>query len=319
MKLTNLCILFVVLELCIILVINSRLDNLSAISDKGIAYNQALDNAVDDGTMNLVELDSKRNVVLNKERAVEQFFMSLYANFGVMKDPIMQTKLSEHIPIILVTDYDGFYIYYMDTYITADSVEIISRWSEKYPYTYDDNYYIYKFTFGDKVTLYEKSTGEIITGNDKELGEIYTDSVMAEEDTFDTIRRTAIINVLEKQMNYYINRYNTIGLQFGVTYQFWLPKIDKTDWYRTIDDISLFVIFQNYPYHTASLDTYNRYSFGGARISKAKQYYVKEVDGISYYHKQNCLYIDKNGQGIAYYLKEDCAMIGAFPCPLCKP
>lgn len=319
MKLTNLCILFVVLEVSLIIIMDSRTDHLTVIGEKSIMYNQAIDNSVDDGVMDLVEVDSKRNIVLNKEKAVEQFFVSLYANFGITADEVMQRKLREHIPIILVTDFDGFYIYYMESYKTVDNVILSSRWSEKYPYTYEDYNFVYKFTFGDTVTLYDRAAEEIIYGNYKELGEKYTESVMAKEDTFDKIRRTAIIQELEKQMNYYINRYNTISYQFGITYQFWLPNIDKADWYRTIDDISIFVIFQNYPYYTGSLDTYNRYSFGGARITKSTKYYILEVEGIRYYHKDNCAYIGRNKPDTAYFTKEESAGKGAFPCTVCKP
>lgn len=295
------------------------MNHLTAINGKALEYNKALDSSVDDGTMDLVEVDSKRNVVLNKEKAVEQFFVSLYANFGATDDDILQRKLREHIPIILITDQDGFYIYYMDTYEALEDVILEGRWSEKYPYIYEEDNFIYKFTFGDSVTMYDKDTNELLTGNYKELGQLYTGSVMAKEDTFDAVRRTAIIHEIERWMNYYINRYNNIAYQFGITYQFWLPTIDKADWYRSIDDISMFVIFQNYPYYTGSLDTYNRYAFGGARISKSKMYYIKEVNGLNYYHKENCYYIDLNGQENAYFTKEECALEGAFPCPYCNP
>jgi hypothetical protein len=294
------------------------MNHLTAVNGKSMEYNRFLDSAVDDGTRDLVEIDSRREIYLNKEKAVEQFFVSLYSNFGVIEDELKQRKLQEHIPIILVTDQKGFYLYYLDTYETNEGIIIGGRWSEEYPYTYEDDNYIYNFTLGDTVTAYIKSANAIITGNYKELGTLYTDSVMA-KDTFDTIRRLAIIHKLENKMNYYINRYNTIAYQYGITYQFWLPSIDKADWYRTIDDISMFVIFQNYPYYTGSLDTYNRYGFGGARITKSNLYFVKVINGIKYYHKEECAYLDINGLENAYFTKEECALEGAFPCLNCNP
>ncbi len=319
MKLTNLCILFIILEVSIITAINTRINHLTGIYSKTVEYNKALDSSVDDGTMDLVEVDSKRNIVLNKEKAVDQFFNSLYANFGVMDNGILQRRLREYIPIILITDENGFYIYYMDQYVEQGEVVLGDRWSEKYPYIYEDNGFIYKFTLGDMVTLYNKDTQEFITGNYKELGTIYTESIMAKKDIFDSIRRTAIIHAIEVKMNYYINKYNHMASQFGITYQFWLPIIDRADWYRTIDDISMFVIFQNYPYNAGSLDTYNRYAFGGARITKSHLYYIKNLNSIKYYHKENCRYLTVNGQENWYYTKEECALEGAFPCPYCNP
>ncbi|MFV0342609.1 MAG: hypothetical protein ACK5JH_06905 [Anaerocolumna sp.] len=319
MKLTNLGVLFVVLELCLLFVLDHRMNHLTALHNKTIEYNKALDSSVDNGTHNLVEVDSKRNIVLNKEEAVERFFYSLYANFGVVDDGIQQRILREHVPILLITDVDGFYIYYKELYESEGNQIIGARWSEKYPYVYEDNNYIYKFTLEDEVTLYHKEREERITGNYKELGLLYTDSVVNNEDTYDTIRRLAIIEEMEKWMNFYINQYNSIAYECGITYQFWLPRVEKTDWYRTIDDISMFVLFQNYPYHVGSQDTYNRYAFGGARISKSSKYFIKEIDDMRYYHKANCTYAWEAGLENAYYTKEDCALEGAFPCPDCNP
>lgn len=321
MKLTNLCIVFVILELSIIFVLDSRINNMVAIVQKKLEYNKSLDSAVDDGTMDLVEIDSNRNIVLNKEKAVEQFFTSLYANFGASKDVASQKRLQESIPLILVTDMDGFYIYYKDTYRKENDVLLTGKWSEKYPFTYRENNLIYKFTFDDTITIYDRSKNEKITGNYKELRDIYPNSILADDDTFDRIRRNVIIGEIEKWMNYYINQYNMIASQFGITYQFWLPSIEKTDWYRTVDDISMFVLFQNYPYYAGSLETYNRYAFGGARITKSRMYYLKnnEDEGILYYHKHNCEYVNPNDGLVSYYTKEECAKNGAFPCPVCTP
>ena len=118
-------------------------------------------------------------------------------------------------------------------------------------------------------------------------------------------------------MNYYINLHNNIAGQYGITYQFWLPRIAKTYWYQTIDDISMLVIFQGYPYNAAGLDTYNRYALSGARIKKSNAYYITEKNGLKLYHKANCKQI--GSFGVPYYTKEECAMEGAFPCPDCNP
>jgi hypothetical protein len=185
------------------------------------------------------------------------------------------------------------------------------------PYAYQDGNLIYSFTLGTYVTLYNKSTNEIYEGEYKDLAAQFPGSIMTNDETYNTIRRNAIIGAIEQSMNYYINLHNRIAYQYGITYQFWLPQIDKTDWYRTIDDISMLVVFQGYSYIPASRDTYNRYALGGARITKSKVYYISEENGLRYYHKAECLLA--NMSSYAYYTKEECALEGAYPCLECRP
>jgi len=317
MKLTNLAIIFFIIELTLITVLDLRTNNLTAVSNRRIEYDKELDSAIEDGVMNLVEVDTKRSLVLNKDAAVNQFYESLFANFGVIGNGQAEKKLKGYIPVILITDTDGFYLYYADTYTVSGETLLSQKWTEKMPYAYQDGNLIYRFTLGTYVTLYDKSTNAIYEGEYKDLAAQFPGSILTNDETFDTVRRNAIIGAIEQSMNNYINLHNSIAYQYGITYQFWLPQIDKTDWYRTIDDISMLVIFQGYPYTPASMDTYNRYALGGARITKSKVYYITETNGLKFYHKADCPHVSTSG--IAYYTKEECALEGAYPCPDCSP
>lgn len=317
MKLTDLVIIFAILDIALFIILGVRTENLDAVNLQQIQYNKALDNAIDDGTKNLVELGEDKKLVLNKDRAVEQFYNSLFSNFGVLGDSRVEEQLKEHIPIILVTDEDGFYILYSEQFASADGNVIKQKWSEKIPYAYEDGNLIIHFTLGDYITVYDSSNNQTIEGEIDDVKSNYPDSFLSDPEAFDLNRRNAIIGTIEKNMNYYINQYNNIAYQFGITYHFWLPRIDKTDWYRTIDDRGMLVIFQGYPY-SVTTDTYNRYAFGGARIKKSKTYFITVENGIKYYHKSNCSHINKS-TGETYYSKEECALEGAFPCPDCNP
>ena len=316
MKITNLAIIFFVLELLMITLIDIRLNNLTAITNKQVEYNKALDNAIDDGVMNLVEVDSNRKLILNKEEAVQQFFESLFANFGVIGNSRLENRLKNYIPVILITDTDGFYINYSELNKSNDEVLTVSKWSEKIPYSYEENNIIYKFTLGDYITLYDGSANLIYEGDYHDLNTHFPGTLLT-KDTFDEIRRSAIIGKIEEKMNYYINLHNNIAEQYGITYRFWLPQINKADWYQTVNNISMLVIFQGYPYNAAGLDTYNRYALSGARIKKNSAYFLTKINNLKIYHRDNCKRIDDSG--IPYYTKEECALEGAYPCPDCNP
>ncbi|SHO47014.1 hypothetical protein [Anaerocolumna xylanovorans] len=318
MKLTDLALIFLVIEILLFSVLDIRFDQLKAVTEKCNAYNRGLDNAVDDGCYFLVEKDSSHNLRINKEKAVEQFFTSLYANFGVIGQPAAEENLNRYIPVILVTDKDGFYIQYSEVIDRGGEKLLVKRWSEKIPYVYEDERIICCFTLDDYVRVFDKASNTTVEGDYRDVKDTVSCSFLQEEGAFDEVRRNTVINEMEKNMEIYMNYYNEIAGQFGITYQFWLPGIDKTDWDRTIDDISLFVVFQGYPYNASSLDTYNRYAFGGARIRKSRTYCITESGGKKYYHKENCTELAGN-LSEPYYSKEECAKEGAFPCLKCIP
>lgn len=312
-------ILFSILAMILFLITDARVNQLTNMVEKKIDYNKRIDSAIDDGIYHLVELDSSRNIVLNKEVAVEQFLNSLYANFHILGLSALETKLKLYIPIIVITDMDGFYIYYTDSFYDQGVSYVSSKWSEKIPYDYEENNIIYNFTMSDYLRLYDKNKNCRLEGVYKELSKQYPKTILEDDTVFDLVRRETIIGHIEEYMNYYINHHNKIAEQYGITYRFVLPQIDQADWYQTIDDISMLVIFQGYPYTENGTDTYNRYALGGARISKNKLYYVeKSLDSeVYYYHKEECNYLLKKQQ--VYMTKEECALQGAFPCPECNP
>ena len=215
-------------------------------------------------------------------------------------------------------DKDGFYIYYYDQYKMDGNSYIRQQWTEKYTYSYEDRDFIYSFTFDSFIKLYDKDLNKVIEGEWYDLGLLYPESnVLSDEKTFDETRRLSIITALEEKMSYYISRYNHIASQFGVSYTFTLPAIEDDVWNRTIDDVSIFVLFQGYPYGYGTLDTYNKYAYGGARVLKSSAYFITMEDGISYYHKDKCNKVTDKAYPI--YDKKICAESGAFACDQCKP
>lgn len=319
MKITNLSLLFVIIMCSIVLTLDIKMNNVQAITSKQIAYKQALDSAVDDAVLSLVEVDSTRELFINKESCLEKFYQSLYANFGILNDKVMQEKMKAYIPVMLVTGEDGYYLYYSLARKVNGTTEIVRQWSEKRPYVLIEDNLIINFTFDDYITIYDMNKLELLQGNYMDLSSVYPMcEVLRDKNRFDEARRTTILNHILDDMNYFINQHNRIAEHFGITYHFSLPSIDREEWYRTIDDIGFFVLFQGYPYGFNTNDVFNQFSYAGARIRKSDCYYIStDVDGKSYYHKETCS--KSINHEYPYYSKKECALRGAYPCSQCNP
>lgn len=324
MKITNLAIIFVLIILSFVSYIDARVNHIVFIAEKKVEYNKAVDSAIDDAVTFLVEIDRNKEIILNRNEAVNKFFSSLYANFGIISNPTKQKMMNYYIPIIAVTDVDGFFILYTDTVYRNGTREIVKRWTEKIPYSYEDGGLVLQFSTGDYVKVYDRYNDKVVEGIYTDLAQTYTNSIMNDnhannkEIKFHDRRVLTIIKKIEEHMIYYINIHNKIAQSFGITYNFNLPAIDNDDWGRSIDGIGFIALFQGYPYGTRLTDIYSRFAFGASRLKKGNAYYIqKYYDGKLYYHRNNCNRLTV--MELPYFSKKECALEGAYACEICIP
>ena len=326
-----------------VLVLNYKADTLKVLDNRTEEYNRNIDQATDDAMQDMIKVTDSFNKTIDLEQCENGFFSSLYSSFGVIDSPVGQNELKAYIPVILVTDTDGFYIMH---HMKNESGSVSQmQWSSKFPYYYsgdlkDTNspskvfHYSVNYRMDDEITLvlqYDGSTN-YYSGKYKYLTSLYpNDKTLANfmsqasqkgklfnPSKFDEIRISAMTYQITKKMNYYVNEHNEIAQNYGITYEFKLPESSMDSFSRAIDSISLMAIFQGYPYGTGTDDVYSRFSLSSSRLFKNNRYVVEQgSDGILYYHRSNCSLI-KDGKK-TYDTKRKCAEHGAYPCPHCNP
>ena len=319
MKMSNYILLFFSICVAFYLPMNHYGMSVVEIGKEQLRYNRNLDNAVEDGLFQLVEKDSSKEIVLNKEKAEENFYQSLYCNFGIPTNRFQQERMKQCVPLLLITDKDGFYINVSRLKKNKNGVQVIEKcWSKKKPYLYTDRDYIYEFTLSNEIKLYNKKKELLIEGDYHDFAGKYPKSkILNRPAIFEEIRRKCIIGHLKEAMEDGLRLHNSVAKMLGVSYQFFFPTVAKEDWYRTIDDVSMLVIFQGYPWRSGN-GYFNRYAIGGARIWKHSAYYVSLGENRKlYYHKEKC---SKRGRReLKYSTKQECALNGAYPCEICRP
>lgn len=338
MKLYHYVIMFVIVAITIIVTIDIKTNNLKAVIDNINQIDNNLDTAIDDAVTKLAEVDGNNNIIINKEAAINSFFLSLYTTFGVISDKDSQTKFNQYIPVVAITMEDGFYILYSDEYKDSNGYSCITkRWSEKIPYFYEDDDFIYGFTLGDIVTLYDKNN--LLSGEDTQrlyrcdYHEIQTgyefsafrltkpNSILLNDELFQEVRKNTIIQCIEDNMAYYTSRHNRIAKQFGITYNFSLPAIKNEEWAPFLDEVSMYVVFQGYPYGHQRGETYNRIASAGAKVSKKQAYYLEQKSWYLVYHRESCPELQGGGtlfMDEPLYDIQSCCKRGAYACPLCN-
>lgn len=358
MRLTKFAVLLSIFAMILLLPVKMSLNEIHKISDLRNRYAIALEEAVDDAMREAVYYDTAEKVKVDVDLIEESFFKTLFINLGCPTDKILQNSVRNYIPVLLFAGEDGYRVNYMTLTRNANNELISNRaWSEVEPYTYVEGRRIFHFYLGENkknfVSCYDGITNDYYEGTVKDLSSM---SIFSVDDTaamcqrsellcdghFDEVRRITIVNALLDGLKYYINQHNKISKQYRLGYKFTLPSIDKSDFERTIDDISLMAIFQGYPYSSVNkrLGFFNEYAIGGARLVKGHDVYVTyDIDSKRpMYHEKTCgrfkeceqywkdnlsLYSTLFGKDYRDALhhpvknKKEAAKKGAYPCTEC--
>ncbi|MCM3339915.1 hypothetical protein M3650_15070 [Paenibacillus sp. MER TA 81-3] len=260
-------------------------------------YNQVLDNAVNDAafTLNTSAIwketeegyESHKRLELRKADAIQAFFNTLYVNFELFADPMGQNQLKQYIPVIAVIGYDGFDVYAEEEFVDLmGEVRLQHVWKPTVPYAYtDEEGNVFSFTLDDFVAIYQPDANRWIEGFQRELKTISTISLLQNDARFDAARRTTIVNAIQHELEYAINKHNEWAARNGVSYTFTLPTISNEEWNNTIDDVGVLAFVQGLP---IGHGTYNNYALGGSRLLKRDVYYGTMINDIKYAFPSRC-------------------------------
>ena len=338
MRIHNYVIIFVVIAIGTFVVLDIKVNSMEAVVRSKAQIERNIITAIDDGMRSLIQTDDSNKLEINKEAGIYSFFASLYSSFGITDDRNSIMKFNQYVPVITIIMEDGYYIFYSDEYQGSDGyMNVSKRWTEKMPYFYEDENFIYRFTLGEVVTLYDKrdSLGGGLSQNvycmdyrDIQGKEEYLEfrnnnpgSILLSDEAFHIERKGAIIRSIETSMAYYTSHHNRIAQQYGITYNFSLPVMREEEWASYLDDVSMFVVFQGYPYGDEVGEVYNRVLSSGAKISKKRLFILEQIGWYYVYHREDCPELEKGGILLfeePLYDLESCASKGAYACPLCN-
>ena len=331
MKIYHFALLFLLFFLVAAVKIDISIGKLKAIENENEIITQNLVSATSDAVNYLSKTGSYGGGSINKEEVLNTFFMSLYSSMGIISDRAAQAEIEMYIPVILLCDSDGYYVYYYDEYKASDGNTYVERvWTEKMPYAYEDEYFVYRFTLTDEVYLYDKN--DLLRQEDTLIQGIYkefqTNSIYAEfrtsysscmllnDENYEIIRKESIISTLEDVMSYYTSRHNFIASRQGITYTFSFPSGRQDEWATHIDDVNLLVVFQGYPYGSDRNYTHNKVASAAGNIIKKDKYLIEEKSWYKLAHKKGCEKIRESSIILdeKFDTIEECAELGAYCC-----
>jgi len=234
-----------------------------------VQYNLAVDQAVEAAMFDVVESDTQSTLYMNKEEIIDNFLEALFVNLGIEEEPMKKEWCKFYIPYILFVEKDGILPFIQRNSQIEGLVSFQD--GEKVFYEWEGECGdVLQVALDDYVKYYDKTRNKRIEGYYKEISASFPNWFRWEVNEFRERKKQLIIELIETCTNECINHQNQIAKQFHIQYQFTLPKIEYEEWYRTIQDISMLVLFQGYPYGNGVTGRFNRVAIGAARIKKAE-------------------------------------------------
>ncbi len=221
---------------------------------------------------------------IKPEEGLQAFLNSLFYSFKTIGESEKE-GVKAYIPVMVIIDYDGYYIYSMREYVDDNNNTCLKHQlsPKSYYQVVDDNGTIINLTLDDTVRIYDINQKVQYEGNYKDLRHL---SPFLNTSKFMIEKKECMIAQIEESMSYHVNNHNRFSHHLGIIYEFTLPRIDKADWYNAIQDVGIIAVFQGKP--ISNNQYLNLFCYNGASILKSKTY-------VGY----------TSGKGIQYYVEAD--------------
>lgn len=329
MKLYHYAMLFLIFFLAVIIKTDMSIGRLKSNENEKMELTRKLTTATSDAVEYLATSGVYGGNSIKKDELIDTFFTSFYSSMGIISDRSAQEELEMYIPVILLCDYDGYYVYYYDTYTADDGYTYSKRiWSEKMPYYYNDDLFIYRFTLSDTVFIYDINNllplpEEVIEVDYHEFHKddkyeqfrlLHDEHFLFDDEKYELVKKNAIINQLEDILSYYTSRHNVIARLNGITYNFSFTSGLEDEWAGYMNDLNMLVVFQGYPYGADRDYTYNKIASAGANIIRKPIFYVEKKGWYHLAHTKDCPKLENSTTLLeeTFDSIEACAKVGAY-------
>lgn len=186
MKLQNLTVIFAIIIIPVTLILSAYIGSQIDTASLQQSYDTKLKDATHDAVV-AFELNTQDNAYSNNSDSIRRDLQAVINTFsgslasGLNIPGANQERIMPYIPAILITLYDGYYIYSPSEYSYSTKEEINGEWTEVQktgythilkPYVYysaryesEDNYVVVNYSLDNYITIYGTIGGEVISNS----------------------------------------------------------------------------------------------------------------------------------------------------------
>ncbi len=265
-----------------------------------------------------------------REDVVNTFFNTMLLSFenvttleeDIESEPsVNRMVMYKNIPVILLIDTNGFYVWY-STFEDDGLVGKISSMSTYSESIQEGDVYYVRYFLGNRVQVSLKTEDTVYDGKPEEvfeeLGEPGALDFLATDEKYARHRNAYIANLVEKQVGYYINNENLERSWSNNNYSdyvFEMPEMSMSDWMEMVEHPSVISFYQGKEINNGSA-LINTYAFSASEYAPGKTYCITS-DGK--YHRYECEELSEDDRERTFSSRKELAKNGYEPCDECRP
>lgn len=211
------------------------------------------------------------------------FIANLAMKFGVEGNSVAVQNLLLHIPVMAFMKYDGYELITIGQ--GTENEDLVPVFWPKKPYTYvTDKGYVLLLTLDNNLTLYDPNTNQYIEGTYDQIRYVRDLSPIVDQKSFEEIKRRAIIDALEIDMQNSMNTHLRLVNNLGLAIELYIPDGLED---LTFSGIGFLAFIQGYPLPGGQ--TLNSVAFGGGSVRERETYIgIIRSDGRHLAYPERC-------------------------------
>lgn len=259
---------------------------------------------------------SKKELIPNLDKALNQFYKTLYINLGIETNKPLQEAFKMYVPIKLVVAYKGIYVNTLTEINEAGKKNKYELWHPINNFNFMDitNNLIINFTLDDYVYITNLNTMQFTEGKRTEMLIKFPTCTALKENKFEDVRRKVITDTINGALSYYSTKNNNIAKKNGFQYNVQIPILSNSS-DNAVDNISFIAFYQGLPIRSDIV--HNSYAIAATKIRESKKYYGSYINGVKQYHKEK-ICTEAQGKLKIFENKVDAAKEGYLPCMICN-
>ena len=315
MNLTRIALVFVLISVPFMMISHIRTEALQKSLQTTWQYKRIINNAVDDGAQTLrrtavAGAPGDMEIAVDPEEVVASFLASYHYGFNASSDTD-RVRLDHHLTALLITDYDGFYIYGVREVFTKGGNRVLTHvLSEKQAYVYEDSSHLIHLTLGDRLRILDK---HLMT----EMEGIYAELALLPASVpslgYELWRQQVVTRSLVEALERTVSLHNRYGRDLGLTYEFHLPLGSEDALAQSVKGPGVYAFVQGQPLGGGRYLEWMAFGQGSISLAEGVTGY-KDSAGNLYYCDSSCSPTVTDPEVKKFSSGREAASEGFYPC-----
>lgn len=278
-------------------------------------YIRIIQNAVDDGAAVIRRTSATAGtdgyeMTMDAHEVVDAFLTSYCYGFNA-KSNSDRIRVLQYVVAVLVTTYDGFYIYSIGEVTDEEGNQVMTPIiSEKLPYAYNGSSHLIHVTLGDHMSVLDKVS---MLEDKGDMADLDILPPIVDTGDYGLWRSKVITDSITTALDKAVTLHNRYGSAMGLAYEFHIPLGDNSALAQSVSGPGIMAFVQGQPLGGGHHLDLMAFSQGSSSVTEPVTGYLDGY-GDRYYCFDSCRHETSDPVLKRFTSPREAAANGYYPC-----